>query len=183
MTIATRVKRAWDTSAYHRMTAARYDAGDLVVDFEDGTRARVNARALLSPSEPDPDWSGMVVDSYELVVPAARGRVEIPWSRIRLLTDPAFGAHWQAMAAKEDRLIGDRIAALREGQGLGVEEVARRAEVPLETVTRVEAGEVQAGFALLERILAPLGATLDDLVAEPEATAVPSAAGRAPTPS
>jgi DNA-binding XRE family transcriptional regulator len=183
MTIATQAKQAWDTSAYHRMTAARYDAGDLVVDFQDGTRARVSARKLLPQNAYDPDWAGMVVDSYELVVPDSGGRVEIPWSRIRLLTDPAFDAHWRAMAAKEDRVIGDRIAALRLDRGLTVAELARRAEVPLETLTRVEAGQLRADFTLLERLLAPVGATLDDLVVESASNAVPTTAGRLATPN
>lgn len=168
MTVTTRRKQAWDASAYHRMTDARYEAGELVVDFEDGTRARVAARTLLPAGAPDPNWDGMTINSYELVVPTNDGELEIPWTSIRLATDPAFDAHWRAVAAEEDRIIGRRIARLRAGSGLRVHELARRAGVSVETIDRVEAGRVQAGFSLLERILAPLGATLDDLVVEPD---------------
>lgn len=181
MTITTRTKRTWDTSAYHRIVAAHHAAGEPVVDFEDGSRARVAAQRFFPSDTTDPDWAGMVVEAYEIVIPSATGRIENPWSRIRLPTDPAFDAHWRAMAAEEDRMIGDRIAALRLDQGLTADGLARRAEVPPETVSRVEAGEVRAGFALLERMLAPLGATLGALIVDGASTAASAEARRTPT--
>jgi DNA-binding XRE family transcriptional regulator len=167
MSTATRPKHAWDTSTYHRMTSARYRAGELIVDFEDGTRVRLAADALLPAHVREPDWTRMAVDPYEIVVPTADGSLEIPWDDIRLLTDSAFEAHRRAKAAEENRIIGAKIKALRERKALGLEALAERAGIPIETLTDIEAGQAAASFSTLERVLAPLGADLDALVVEP----------------
>lgn len=171
MTATPRPKQAWDTSAYHRMTAARYETGDLVVEFEDGTRARVAAQALLSTAALRPNWSALVTNRYELVVPTDDGEIEIPWTSIRLLSDPAFDAHWRAMAAEEDRLIGARISELRQGQRMSVQDLALCAAVSAEALERIEAGHGGASLPNLGRILGAMGATFDDLILDPNPAA------------
>ena len=96
---------ARETSAYHRITSARFGAGQVLVDFEDRTHARVAANALLPAHVRDSDWTRMMVNPYEIVVPTPDGSVEIPWDSIRVLTDPAYDAHLQSMAAAEARLL------------------------------------------------------------------------------
>lgn len=177
MIVKARPKHAWDTSAYHRMVAAWRDADELVVDFEDGTRARVDAWKLLPDGVRNPDWPRMTLDRYELVVPTENGPVEIPWSRIRLLTDPAFDAHWRAMAAEEARIIGAWVARFRREGGMSRAELARRADVSAERLAEIEEGRARAGFATLERVLAPLGRTLDDLEGDPSEAAIGAATG------
>ena len=181
MTNPTRLVQPWDTRPYQRFASVRYSDGQLDACFEDGACVGVAAQRLLRPGERTPDWDRLAFTPHEIVVPSDGDPIEISWLSIRLLTDPAFEAHWEAMAAEEDRFIGDRIATWRCEQGLSIEELARRAELPPETVASVEAGRTRAGFSLPERILTPLGVTLDDLAADPEPSSGPTPAAHSTT--
>ena len=181
MIVPARRQQRWDTLPYQRIASAAYTGSAVEVAFEDETRVGIDPQQLLPKSSSRADWSALTHSDHEIVVPTADGDVEVSWLRIRALTDPAFEAHLQAMAAEEDRFIGDRIAKWRRERGWGIEELARRAELPPETVASVEAGRTRAGFSLLERILTPFGATLDDLAAEPEPSTGPTLAAHSTT--
>ena len=160
----SRPSHAWDSIDYQRITGASYHAGELIVDFADRTRARAAAANLLPPSTADPDWDGMVVDTYEIGVPTAHDRFELPWSAIRLATDPAYAAHLHTMAVEQARFIGSRIRELRVNLGLAEGELAQRAGVPAAALAAIEAGQVDLGGPPLEPILAAMGASFRDLI-------------------
>jgi DNA-binding XRE family transcriptional regulator len=168
MSVLSRPKHAWDTRAYQRMRVVRYEAGELVVEFGDGARARVGVDALVLPNFPEPDWSRLSFDQYEIVVPTANGSFEIPWDRVRVLTDPAYAAHLRSMAAEQRRIVGAKIRALRETQGLSIEALAERAGISVATLSGIEAGAADASFSILERVLRPMGADLDALIVDPD---------------
>ena len=163
MSVLSRPKQTWDTRAYQRMRDVRYQDNDLVVEFEDGARARVGVDALALPLFPEPDWRRLTFSQYEIVVPTVNGAFEIPWDRVRVLTDAAYAAHLRSMAVEQNRIVGARISALRQGQGLSTKALAERAGIPVATLTDIEAGRVAASFSLLDRVLRLLDADLGAL--------------------
>ena len=62
------------------------------------------------------------------------------------------------------RVIGVRLAQLREDGGRSVEQVAAEASLPVETVKAVEIGEVSLPLNELERLIQAVRANLDDLI-------------------
>lgn len=95
---ATTANRPWDTVAYQRIVSSRFANGIVAVRFKNGDDARVAPDALVPEPSRRPDWANLRHEEYHLVVPAPGGEIEIPWDVIRLHTDPAFDAYWQAIA-------------------------------------------------------------------------------------
>lgn len=158
----------WDTLSSQRIAAVGGDGSAVDVVFEDGTRVGIDPRRLLPRSYATADWSALTHNPHEIVVPTASGDVEVSWLRGRALTDPAFEAHLRATTVEEARFIGSRIAQLRQQRGLPPDDLAQRAGVRQATLAKIQAGHDHAGFSLLERILAPLGATPDDPAVTPD---------------
>ncbi len=94
--------------------------------------------------------------AHDLSIPSSAGAIDVSWASIRLLSDPAFEAHWAAMAEEERRIIG---------------ELARRADLSEERLAEIEEGRARVSFATLERVLAPLGRGLDDPAGERDGSA------------
>ncbi len=105
----------------------------------------------------------MTIDPYEIVVPTIDDAVEIPWSTIRVLTDQDYSAHLAAAAEEQAKHIGRPIQELRENRRLGRAELAERAGITTQSLSRVEAGRPDAVFTDLQRVLAALGCSLRDL--------------------
>jgi DNA-binding XRE family transcriptional regulator len=164
MKIAARAKQRWDTVEYGRIEAVGYDAGRLTVRFADGSRVSLPTSAIAHPLLRDPDWSAVTADAFEIHVATPTGDFALPWDSIRALTDPEFGDHLDRVAATVTRQVGARVRALREERGLDLTDLAGRAGVSAETVTRIETGQEESSLEELERLLRPLGCTLDHLV-------------------
>ncbi len=153
----------WQRRDYQRIASAGLEGNQLVVLFEDGSCARVDAQRVLPPDTRAPDWASMTVNPYEIVMPTSDGKVEIPWSTIRVLTDQDFSAHLAAAAEEQAKHIGRRIQELRENRRLSSEELAERAGITSQSLSRIEAGELDAVFTDLQRLLTALGCSLRDL--------------------
>jgi transcriptional regulator with XRE-family HTH domain len=162
MTVSTK----WDTPEYQRMASVDYRAGQLIVRFEDGSRVTVDAEQVLPPDARAVEWGDLSFTPYEIVVPEANGKVEVPWSTIRLLMDKEYSAHLAAVAEEQARLIGLRIKELRKSRNLSSKELAERAGITPQSLSRIEHGHHDVVFTTLQRLLAAMGYTLKDL-AEP----------------
>lgn len=68
------------------------------------------------------------------------------------------------MSASVARQVGARVRALREERILDAQELAHLAGIAADVVALIEEGTVAPSFEDLERVLRPLGCTLDDLV-------------------
>ena len=154
----------WDRLGYFRMTDVHYQDGCIAALFQDGGRATVDAARLLPPETEGAAWDAMTWDTHEITVPSAGEPAVIPSSRLRILTDSAYAAHFAALAAREARTIGRRIAALRRARGLTSKDVATRAGITPRSLSRIEHGDHDVVFSTLAPILAAMGCTFADLV-------------------
>jgi DNA-binding Xre family transcriptional regulator len=164
--MSTVTRPSWTRKGYQRIADARYDAGKLTVRFEDGSSTTLEAERLLPPGTTGAEWQAMMVYPYEISLPAAGGPVEIPWSTIRALTDGEYGARLAEVAAEQARQIGLRIRELREQRHLSSKELAARAGISPQSLSRIEHGHHDVVFTTLQRILAAMGCRLQDLVVE-----------------
>src|SRR5207237_5738184 len=108
-------------------------------------------------------WARLTFDRHEVVVPTPGGPVEIPWSTVRALTDRDFGVHLAAAADEQARHVGRRIKELREGRQLTAKELAARAGITPQSLSRIEHSHHDVVFTTLRRILAAMAASLHDL--------------------
>lgn len=164
MSITAR-RKPWQTSAYMRMADVTHGAGVVRVRFEDGDEASVEVERLLSVPSPIARWDEMTWGPLEIVVPL-RGETAdavIPWSAIRELSDPLYGAHLAQIAQREARSLGRRLATLRRARRLSREELAQRADIALDDLARIERGQVDVAISALAPILAAMGCSRRDI--------------------
>jgi DNA-binding Xre family transcriptional regulator len=160
----------WRRCDYQRIVAVERRADQIVTRFEDGSCASVDAQRVLPPHARQAYRDRMTFNSYEIVVPSADGEVEIPWSTIRALTDKAYSSHLAAAAEQQARQIGLRIKELRQARGLTGKDLAERAGIAPQSLSRIEHGRHDVVFTTLQRILAAMGCTLKDLTVSPAPT-------------
>ncbi len=153
----------WNEPGYQRISSVRKQGDEIVVSFEDGTTVSLGADQLLSPDAHSPAWNALSFDAYEIVVPTSLGEAEIPWTTIRLLTDKEFAVHWANAAEKQAKQIGLRLRELRKRRNLTGKEVAERAGITPQSLSRIERGHHGVVFTTLRKILAAMGCTLQDL--------------------
>lgn len=68
------------------------------------------------------------------------------------------------MDKKQDDNLGLKIKKLRKEQGLSQDELARKADIPYTTLTKIEIGVIKnPSFDSVSKIAEALGITLDDL--------------------
>jgi len=153
----------WDDLSYHRMADVRYDGGRLRVCFEDGSVADLDAARILPPEAGKPHWGRLRFDAYEITVPTTTGPVETPWSTIRLLSDPAYATFIAQGARDYARRMGERIRGLRRARGLTSRELASRAGIAPNSLSRIERGRHEVALSTLGSLLAAMGYTYADL--------------------
>ncbi len=180
---AKRMKAAlpgWKDEKYYRIASAALQADKLLVRFEDGTSVELDPQRVL-PSVTAASWRDMSFNNYEIIVPTAVERHEISGSSLRALTDREYGIHLATVAEEQARYIGRRIKELREERGISSKELAGRAGISPQSLSRIEHGRHDVVFTTLRRILAAMGSSLKDLVVpEDEDPAARAAANRRP---
>jgi transcriptional regulator with XRE-family HTH domain len=159
------VAATWSTREFQRIAAAHHRGDQLVVGFEDGSSVTLGAERVLPPETRGPNWEAMNVTPSEIIVPTAEGEVDIPWSTVRALTDKGYSAHLAAAAEDQARQIGLRIKQLRENRKLSGKDLAERAGITPQSLSRIEQGRHDVVFTTLLRILAAMGCSLKDIAA------------------
>jgi hypothetical protein len=130
----------WDTLSYQRIVAARFNGDESIVDFEDGSRVSLDPRPLVPPPIRHPDWAGVAVNEYELVVPSQDGPLEIPLDVIRDRTDPRYDAHWESVSHDSAHWIGARIRSLRESKHPTIDDLSKQSRIPEQVLLSLEIG-------------------------------------------
>jgi transcriptional regulator with XRE-family HTH domain len=156
-------EKNWNNPEYQRIISAVVDNGKIEVKFEDNTTIILDKDAILPSGSDNPDWNRLQFNAYELILPTSSEDLEIPWSTIRLLGDSAFAAHWAQQAEEQAKDIGPRLRELRQSKNLSSKEVAERAGITPQSLSRIEKGHHDVVFTTLRKILAAMGCTLQDL--------------------
>lgn len=164
----------WFTNDYLRIVSVHYDPHStrLTFEFGDGDHAVVQPSQLVRRDPDALDWEHMTVEDHSFLhVPtlpkAKREAADIPGFDVRAITDAAFAAHLARSAGASARRVGERVRALRTSRGLTAKEVASRAGIAPLTMTRLEHGQHDVSFTLLQKVLAAMGYSLEDI--RPEA--------------
>jgi transcriptional regulator with XRE-family HTH domain len=155
--------KKWDEPAYQRMVNVGIKGKELVVEFGTGEVVEVAAEKVVPPGIHDINWHSLQHDDYEILLSSPSGQFEIPWLTIRLVTDADFAAFWARKAEESASQVGSRLRQLRKRRGLSSKEVAERAGITPQSLSRIERGHHDVVYTTLEKILAAMGCTLRDL--------------------
>ncbi len=160
----------WDNINYQKIESARISGQMLEVKFGDGDLIELPLTTLLPPEVKDIDTASLSVSEYEICFKASPQDVEIPWDRIRVLTDPAFAKEMVKQAEENNKLTGERLRALREKKKIKSGELAAITGLTPQTISRIERGHTDVNFGTLRKILAAMGYTLKDLATHEDLT-------------
>ena len=153
----------WNNSSYQKIVDAKFTNDIVVVSFENGDIIEVPKKKLIPFGFTDLDWEKVSFNAFEIIIPATPAPFEIPWDKIRVLTDKEFGKYLAERAEQQSKLIGTKIKRLREKKGIKSSELAERAGITAQTISRIEQGHTDVGFTTLGKILASMGYSLKDL--------------------
>jgi transcriptional regulator with XRE-family HTH domain/Zn-dependent peptidase ImmA (M78 family) len=158
----------WNNDSYQRIKEIKIKGNSILVCFLDNSDVNLKIEQIIPPTHYDDiKWENVDFQPYELSIPYISGSaLEIPWTTIRLLSDPVFASYWAGQSEKEAKKIGEKIKILRTNRGLTSKEVAIRAGISPQSLSRIENGHHDVVFTTLGRILAAMGYTLKDLAAE-----------------
>lgn len=162
--------KRWDNPRFQRISAVKVDHPNIIVSFEDGTVAKIESDKVLPPDIRHPQWERLSFNSYELVLPAESGNLEISWSTIRVLSDPEYSTYMAKAAEEQAKKIGQRLKELRRRRGMKSKELAERAGITPQSLSRIENGKHDVVFKTLQKILGAMGYALKDLAVESDST-------------
>lgn len=153
----------WNTSDYQKIREATLEDGSITVRFENGDVITIPRTSLIPFGFKDVVWERMQNTSYEITVPASPNSFEIPWDALRVITDKEFAKHLADKSDEQAKQIGVKIKRLREKKSFSGKELAERAGVSAQTISRIEQGHTDVSFATLRKILSAMGYSLKDL--------------------
>lgn len=161
---------AWERPDYQRLESVAFDGARLRVRFANGDEIAVEPAQVVRPERAaTADWAAATIDGPEIAVPTNDGSIGISWLDLRARTDSAFSTHLAQVADEEAQQVGQRIRHLRESRDLSSAELARRARITPQSLSRIELGRHDVVFSTLQRLLAAMNYTLGDLAEAPAA--------------
>lgn len=155
----------WDEASYQRFAGASGNGHALDVRFDNGDEVRIDMRALLSSDSPQARWETLIVNPFELRVVVDDEEVEVPWLDVRALADEQLAAHLVRRADASARHVGHRLRLLRERRRMTSRQLAERAGISAQSLSRIERGRHDVVFSTLRRLLAAMNFELADLAA------------------
>lgn len=153
----------WNSTSYQKIKSAKFLNGKVIVNFENGDVIDISKENLVPFDVNNIEWEKMSFNEFEISVPASPTNIEIPWDKLRVITDKEFAKHLVERAEEQSKLIGTKIKRLREKKGIRSNKLAERAGITPQTISRIEQGHTDVSFANLRKILAAMGYTLKDL--------------------
>ena len=155
--------RHWNNTSYQKIKDARFANNNIVVSFENGDVIEIPKGNLIPFGVTDIEWSKLNFNPFEIIIPASPNSLEIPWDKLRVITDKEFGKHLAEKSEEQSKLIGVKVKRLREKKGINSKELAERAGLTPQTISRIEQGHTDVSFVTLRKILAAMGYSLKDL--------------------
>jgi Zn-dependent peptidase ImmA (M78 family)/transcriptional regulator with XRE-family HTH domain len=158
----------WEQPAYARMVSIDFKSDLLHVEFADGDVATVDPTHLTPRHlQGRVDWALATIDGPEIQAPAGSRVHAVSWLDVRALVDREFAAYLARVADEEARQVGQKIRYLRESRGLASAELAARADITPQSLSRIELGRHDVVYSTLQRLLASMNYTLRDLAEAP----------------
>jgi len=154
---------SWNNTSYQKIKDARFTNDNVVVSFENGDVIEVPKGTLIPFGVTNIKWDKVRFSPYEITIPASPNSLEIPWDKLRVVTDKEFAKHLAIKSEEQAKLIGVKVKRLRERKEISSKELAERAGVAAQTISRIEQGHTDVSFATLRKILAAMGYSLSDL--------------------
>lgn len=158
--------KKWDELPYQKIKIAEVEGKELKITFDNGDTIILPFVKVLPVGFNDTDVALSDFNDYEVNLNVGDRAVDIPWDRLRVLTDPEFAKEMALKAEEHAQQVGARIKTLRERKNIKSNELAEKAGITPQTITRIEKGYTDVGFATLRKILAVMGYTLKDLANE-----------------
>ena len=165
---------SWNSAEYQRFVEARGEDQTLVASFENGDEVQVDLRALLNVDHVVASWETLDVDPYELRLAVNGETIEVPWLDVRALADHQLASHLAQRAHEQALHVGHRLRILRGRRKLSAREVAERAGISAQSLSRIERGRHDVVFSTLQRLLAAMNLDLTDLAAVDDVGVDPS---------
>jgi DNA-binding XRE family transcriptional regulator len=157
------IANRWDSLDYEFVIDARYEPRTLIVDFADGTEARIDVDQLGAYGIRDDQWPRVRADEIHVSVPRDADEIEIPWDVLRYVSDPEFRVYWDEVMTSAQRNLGNRLRELRVTHGLSVADLATRAGIDGELLRQIESGETAVSLTLEDELLSAMGCSFEDL--------------------
>lgn len=155
----------WDEASYQRLSEASGEDDALHVAFENGDRVNLALSALLNRPAAEADWDTLKLNPYELHLTVDGEPEIVPWMDIRALADERLASHLAERASEQAHSVGHRLRLLRSRRGLSARELAERAGISPQSLSRIERGRHDIVFSTLQRLLAAMNLELSDLAA------------------
>lgn len=153
----------WNDTSYQKIKDAKFAMDNVIVTFENGDLIEIPKGNLIPFGITDIEWGKLNFSPFEIIIPASPNSFEIPWDKLRVITDKEFGKYLAEKSEEQSRLIGVKVKRLREKKGINSKELAERAGITPQTISRIEQGHTDVSFVTLRKILAALGYSLKDL--------------------
>jgi len=154
----------WDDIKYQRISDVNLTDNNFKIVFENGDTAYLSVESAIPVFIKKYAISDYSFNSFELIIPADPFDVEIPWDKIRVNSDIEFSRFVAKQAEEQAKTVGEKLKFLRERKGLKSFELADRAGLTPQTISRIENGRTDVSFQTLQKILAVMGLDLKDLV-------------------
>ncbi|MDY0903798.1 helix-turn-helix transcriptional regulator [Pedobacter sp. CFBP9032] len=151
----------WNTLEYQKIINAQLNEKTVDVTFYNGDRISL-LHSNLFPSREEEAISQLTFDDYTITL-IGKNRHVIPWDKIRIVTDSNFANAMARKAEESAKSIGIKIKSLRENKNIKSSDLASRAGLTAQTISRIENGHTDLSFATLRKILAAMGYGLKDL--------------------
>lgn len=160
----------WDNIEYQTINGAHLKEGMLIVEFADRSEVEVALQQLLPFVSENIirqlSDNNLQVSPYAITIEVDSDAKDIPWDKIRVLTDKDFSRFLAQQAENQAKLIGVKLKRLREKKGIKSNELADRSGITAQTISRIEKGHQDIGFTTLRKLLASMGYSLKDLANE-----------------
>ena len=160
----------WESIDYQAIANAHIRNGTLMVTFANEDKVELGLQSLLpfvsERSLKDLATENLTVTPYEISILLGSEVKEIPWDKIRVLTDKEFSRYMAQQAEEQAKLIGVKLKRLREKKGMRSNELADRSGITAQTISRIEKGHQDVSFTTLRKLLASMGCSLKDLANE-----------------
>lgn len=155
--------KKWDDINYQKIINVEVLKDTLKITFSNSDKVTLPIENLTSIETKEYDLQNIKFNDFEITIKASPVDLIIPWDKIRVLSDSEFAKEMVQKADDNASLVGLRIKSLRERKNLKSTDLAERAGITPQTITRIEKGYTDVNFKTLKKILTAMGYTLKDL--------------------